>query len=68
MVMTVLAKVEVKKIVISKVDLAILRKNGSYLIQVSITDGKRLIFHYIGIFILNQWGPVNNIIPIPQCR
>ena len=38
------------------------------LIQVSITDGKRLIFHYIGILILNQWGSVNNIIPIPQCR
>ena len=62
------------------------------LIKVSITDGKRLIFHNIGslpcfhgghlenypkwwigpkilsvnILILNQGGPMNNIIPLPE--
>ena len=62
------------------------------LIKVSITDGRRLILHYIGILsffhgghhenhpkwrvgpkkmsvnilILNQGGPMNNIVPLPE--
>ena len=61
------------------------------LIKISITDGRRLVLHHIGIclflgshlenhpkwrlgpktssvniLILNQGGPVNNIIPLPE--